>query len=89
MINNKTEQGYDTLFKKIISIITLENTKQINIKSYTCYFENALINFLNKIFPDKRAVGCYYHFTRNIKFNADKIIINNSKEFEIIEKKLF
>ena len=35
LINNKKYEGYDYLFKKIKNIITLENTRQIKIKSFS------------------------------------------------------
>ena len=42
LINNKTQSGYILLFQSIKNIISIENTKHINIKSCTLDFEKAL-----------------------------------------------
>ena len=44
LINNKNEAGYLELFTSIYKIITLENTKELNLKSFTTNFETGLIN---------------------------------------------
>ena len=50
--------GYINIFKKIISIITLENTKEINLNTYSIYFEQTLIERINIFLP----LGCFYHY---------------------------
>ena len=57
LINNKTQEGYYKLFKNIISIITIENTKSLNLETYTIDFESALINTLSDILKKCRPVG--------------------------------
>ena len=67
LINNKTENGYIELFKSVKNIITLENTKILNLKSISTDFELGLISALETVFPGIRKVGCFYHFVRAIK----------------------
>ena len=64
LINNKKEAGYIYLFEKIKHILTLENTSKLELLSYTIDFEKALINATEKIFPDIRQIGCFYHYYR-------------------------
>ena len=77
LINNKTFEGYLELFKKILSIITIENSKSLKLKSYTTDFEQALINCLSILIPNVRSIGCYYHYYVNIYKNAKKYKLNN------------
>ena len=67
LINNKTETGYIEFCKSFHNIITIENSKDIKLRSYTTDFEQALINALNNVDPYSISVGCFYHYTRNIK----------------------
>ena len=69
-INNKKFEGYKYLFEKINFLITIENTIKSNFQSYTIDFERALINATNIIFENKRQVGCFYHYCRNIRERA-------------------
>ena len=48
LINNKKEEGYYFLFKKIYDILTLEGTKELRLRTYTTDFELGLINALDK-----------------------------------------
>ena len=57
LINNKTFEGYLELFKKILSIITIENSKSLKLKSYTTDFEQALINCLSILIPNVSQLG--------------------------------
>ena len=77
-INNKKEEGYNILFKKINNILTIEETKELKLISYTTDFEKGLINSLSNIFKNSRAVGCYYHYTRTIREKA--------REYELFNK---
>ena len=73
MINNKTEQGYIELFKSIYNIITVEKTVNLKLESYSTDFEDALMNALELIFPDKRKIGCYFHYTRALRSKMKKL----------------
>jgi len=73
LINNKYSEGYLELFKQIKSIITLENSKELKLSSYTIDFELGLKNALEVIFPNIRPVRCYYHYFMNIFKNAKNI----------------
>ena len=67
LINNNSQNGYIKLFQSIKNIITIEKTKDLNLKSKTTDFELGLINALEEVFPGIRNVGCFYHFVRAIK----------------------
>ena len=87
LINNKKEAGYLELFRSIYNIITLENTKELNLKSYTTDFEIGLINALKIIFPKAEAIGCFYHYTRAL---AEKLKNMNlfSKKNKLVSRNL-
>ena len=67
IINDKTLDGYMELFTKICSIIPIENTKKLKIERYSTDFEQSLLSALNIIFQDIGAIGCYFHFCKNIR----------------------
>ena len=79
MINNKTLEGYLELFKKIKSIITIENSKKLELESYSTDFEIALINALGIIFKDVKQIGCYFHYCKNIRKKGIKYKLINKK----------
>ena len=62
MIKNKTEAGYLELLSSIYNIITIEKTKNLKLESYTTDFEIGLMDALDKIFPNVRKVGCFFHY---------------------------
>ena len=43
LINNKKKEGYLNLFKKIKDIITLENTKELSLLTYSVDYEIGLL----------------------------------------------
>ena len=64
--------------------MTLENTKELNLISYSIDFEQALIDTLKCILPDKRTVGCYYHYCRNIYKKAKNFgMLNNNENIDV------
>lgn len=89
LINNKTIEGYLELFNKIKSIITIENTKELKLESYSIDFEKALITSLGLIFKGIRQIGCYFHYCKNIRKSALKykiITTNKSKNNEFLNQ---
>ena len=44
LINNKKENGYLHLFQRIKDILTIENSTELKLSSYTVDFEKRLIN---------------------------------------------
>ena len=82
LINNKKEEGYYILFKKIYEIITLEGTREFKLQTYTTDFETGLINALERVFINKRKIGCFFHYTRALKSKAleMKLFSTGSKE---------
>ena len=78
LINNKTENGYKNAFKSFKEIITLGNTIELSLVSYSTDFEKALYNSLEDTFPNIRRLGCFFHFFYNIR--------KKLKEYNIIKK---
>lgn len=85
LINNKSKQGYLKAFSAFKRLLTIENTIEINIKSITSDFEEALMNAINESFPKIRKVGCLFHYIKQLRLNMNKKgLINenfNHKEF--------
>ena len=80
LINNKTENGYIELFKSIKNILTIENTKNLQLKTISTDFELGLINAIDDVFPEVRKVGCFYHFVRAIKEKFKKKDLKQKEE---------
>ncbi len=55
LLNNKTEKGYYLALSNLKKILTLDNNVNLKIISYTTYYEKALYNALEKLFPDIRS----------------------------------
>ena len=79
LINNKFKNGYNYLFKKIYSIISIEDSKKLNLITYSCDFEPALIDSLEKNFSNKRVLGCFFHYTKNLLKHAKQISLFNNE----------
>ena len=64
-------------------------TKKSNVKSIIIDFEEALINALNKNFPEVWKIGCLFHFTKAIRFEIGKLgLINNNFEHDDFIKEI-
>ena len=61
--DNKTENGYKIAFKSFKEIITLGNTIELSLVSYSTDFEKALYNSLEDTFLNIRRLGCFFHFS--------------------------
>ena len=88
LTNNKKEKGYEFLFNKIYEIITVNNTINLNLKSYTVDFESGLINATKKILQKVRCIGFYYHNTRAIKEEAREMKLLTPDKYEKTEELL-
>ncbi len=82
LTNNKKEKGYEFLFNKIYDMIAVNNTINLNSKSYTVDFESGLINATKKILQKIRCIGCYYHYTRAIKEEAREMKLLTPDKYE-------
>ena len=69
LLNNKKEKSYIKVLRNVKSIITLANTINVKLNSYSSYYEIALSNALEIIFPHIRHIGCYYNYCDNIVDN--------------------
>ena len=85
LLNNKKELSYIKVLRTLKNIITLENTINLNLISYSSDYEMALSNSLERIFPHIRHIGCYYHYCDNIVDNI-KNKITSCNEVNIITK---
>ena len=60
--------------------------------SYTSDFEQGLANSLEAIFPNVRRLGCFYHYSRNIRKNIkERVNIEeyiDDKDINLTEKKI-
>ena len=61
------------LFKSIKDIITLDNSKELLLLSYSVDYEIGLLKTCQMIFPNQRGVGCYYHYCKNLYNKAKKL----------------
>ena len=50
--------------------------------SYTTDFEPGLFNALEMTFPNVRRIGCFYHYSYNIRKNIKERILNTMDENE-------
>ena len=85
ILNNKKKEGYMLIFKKIKDIITIENSKELSLISYSVDYEQSLLDTCRTIFKDIRGVGCYYHYCRNLYKNAKRFNLIGNKEEKIGE----
>ena len=81
----KKEKSYIKVLSKFKSIISLENTINLKLISYTSDYEISLCNSLERIFSNIRYVGCYYHYCDNIVDNIKNKIIS-CNEVNVITK---
>ena len=79
LINNKSLEGYKYLFAKIINIITIDNTKTLNLFSYSTDFEIALLKALKDLLPKIKGIGCFFHYSKNLYKNIKKFKLKNNK----------
>ena len=85
LLNNKKEKSYIKVLINLKSIITLENTLNLKLITYSSDYEISLSNALERIFPHIRHIGCYYHYCDNILDNI-KNKITSCNEVNIITK---
>ena len=94
LMNSKHEKAYDMVFEMLKSVYCEEGeedkTNYLNLfKSITIDFESAIHKSFSKIFPDKRTIGCLYHFVSNLNKHASKCNIDiKSKEYLDIRKEI-
>ena len=71
------------MFKKIINILTIEETTELSLESYTLDFEIALQNAFSTLLLNRRCVGCYYHYCRNLREKAReyKLLVKEKNEY--------
>ena len=87
LTNNKHFEGYNLIFGSVKRILTIENSKKLNLKTYCTDYEKSLIKACSLNFKEARGVGCYYHFCENIYNNAKKFGIvakNNGLDYEFL-----
>ena len=79
LTNTKTQIGYDEIFKAIKSILTFGEKFQFNIETITTDNEQALINTVNKYFPEAKRISCFFHYKQTLERNAKKMGLNKKQ----------
>lgn len=72
LVNSKEQQLYDLVFDSIIKIIHSFGCKEINTETVVTDQETALINRVNKYFPNAQRISCYFHYKSDIFKNLKK-----------------
>ena len=65
--------------------MTIENSTELKLSSYTVDFEKGLINALNIIYPDIKCIGCYFNYTRVLKKKSQELGFASKNKSKIIE----
>ena len=76
------------MFKKIKDIITIEDSKELFIYSYSVDFEEALLDTCKIMFHKARCVCWYYHYCKNLYKYARKLNLFQKKLEAEINKML-
>ena len=69
LLNNKSEKIYELVFKDVLKILTWNSLRELNVKTVVTDSEKALINNVNRFFPNAQRVACYYHYKSDILRN--------------------
>ena len=69
LLNNKSEKIYELVFNDVLKILTWNSLRELNVKTVVTYSEKALINNVNRFFPNSQRVACYYHYKSDILRN--------------------
>ena len=59
LLNNKSEKIYELVFKDVLKILTWNSLRELNVKTVVTDSEKALINNVNRFFPNPQRVACY------------------------------
>ena len=82
---------YDIVFESIINNILKEGYNNLNFETIVMDQELALINSINKIFPNTKRISCLFHYKQNILRNLKTFGLYKQKykaESEIILDRL-
>ena len=88
LLNNKTENGYYLALSNLKKILTLDNNVNLKLISYTTDYEKALYNALEKLFPDIRRIGCYFHYSYNLRKKLKEYNLYTEEYIKISEELL-
>ena len=83
LMSNKTEILYDLIFKSIIRIITQQEVYKLDFITITTDTEIALINAINKNFPETKRLGCWFHLSQDLIREARIMGLLNRKSNKI------
>ncbi len=88
LLNNKTEKGYYLALSNLKKIIKLDNNVNLNMISYTTDYEKALYNALELLFPNIRRIGCYFHYSYNLRKKLKEYNLFTEEYIKISEEML-
>ena len=69
LMNGKDEMFYNIVFENVINIITQRGLYKLSIKSIVTDSEQALVNSVEKNFPNIQRISCLFHFKQDIVRN--------------------
>ena len=82
IMNKKTQDLYERVFKSIKYYITSNNIKALNIKTIALDYEIAMQNEIRNIFPEIKIVGCLFLFKQSLLRHLRNLGLYN-KEYKI------
>ena len=69
LMNSKEEYLYDLVFQSILRIIWLDNRENIKVETIVTDQDKALINVINKYYPNSQRISCLFHYKQDILRN--------------------
>jgi len=73
LLNSKKEELYDIVFESIINNILKEDYNNLNFETIVTDQEVALINSINKFFPNNKRISRLFHYKQAMDY-INKII---------------
>lgn len=76
LLPNKQQSTYEKVFRFLL------DRYKISLKFFKCNYEQALINAVEKIFPQIKVSGCFFHFKRAIIKKATELGMMDDKKLK-------
>ena len=90
ILNNKRYEIYEKCLNSFKNIISQNNIFDLEIETITTDAETALLNAVNKVFPNVMLFNCYYHYKVDLLSNVKKygLLNKNNNETNINDIKI-
>ena len=69
LMKSKKEKLYQYVFESILRLISDDKNKDIKFETIVTAQETALMNVINKIFPNTLRIACLFHYKQDILRN--------------------